>query len=383
MYCGQCGKKVMENMLFCPFCGSPIVIPDQDAPPQAAVEAEDRRPQPEEQRADMPAAAQDDRPASLYGAEASPFDGEAVQQQARQAEIEVEQESEAFEPLRFSFDELFAMEDEQTGAADAAQDGGSEGAGTEAAPEQIVDIPQEPAQPQPAKEPARRQTGVPRPENQRRRTANTYIPVKMADMDDIFMDGDGDDYELDEDIDDYDLDDYDLEETLDEDFDDEDYDFEEHEEGSFMRRHVRGMVGLILFLLLAAICVFWASTDKGQLTLARFNLAWRAEPYAELGYEAYLADSDLMAARYYERALARNSQNYEYAHSAMVAYYEADELEAAAGMLRKCIAMQPDNPEPYREMLILYPDAEKRPWEISELIRTGYQRTGDEALKVQ
>ena len=32
MYCGQCGKKVMENMLFCPFCGAPIVIPDQDAP---------------------------------------------------------------------------------------------------------------------------------------------------------------------------------------------------------------------------------------------------------------------------------------------------------------------------------------------------------------
>ena len=30
MYCSQCGKKVQENMLFCPFCGSPIVIPDQD-----------------------------------------------------------------------------------------------------------------------------------------------------------------------------------------------------------------------------------------------------------------------------------------------------------------------------------------------------------------
>jgi len=36
MYCGQCGKKVMENMLFCPFCGSPIVIPYQDEPAKAA-----------------------------------------------------------------------------------------------------------------------------------------------------------------------------------------------------------------------------------------------------------------------------------------------------------------------------------------------------------
>ena len=36
MFCGQCGKKVMENMLFCPFCGEPIVIPDQDVPAAAS-----------------------------------------------------------------------------------------------------------------------------------------------------------------------------------------------------------------------------------------------------------------------------------------------------------------------------------------------------------
>ena len=29
MFCSQCGKKVLESMLFCPFCGAPIVIPDQ------------------------------------------------------------------------------------------------------------------------------------------------------------------------------------------------------------------------------------------------------------------------------------------------------------------------------------------------------------------
>ena len=39
MYCGQCGKKVMDNMLFCPFCGSPIVIPEQDEPQQPAAAA--------------------------------------------------------------------------------------------------------------------------------------------------------------------------------------------------------------------------------------------------------------------------------------------------------------------------------------------------------
>ena len=29
MFCSQCGKKVLEMMLFCPFCGSPIVVPEQ------------------------------------------------------------------------------------------------------------------------------------------------------------------------------------------------------------------------------------------------------------------------------------------------------------------------------------------------------------------
>ncbi|MER2144035.1 MAG: zinc-ribbon domain-containing protein, partial [Eubacteriales bacterium] len=34
MYCSHCGKKVGEDMLFCPFCGKPIVIPEQDDAPE-------------------------------------------------------------------------------------------------------------------------------------------------------------------------------------------------------------------------------------------------------------------------------------------------------------------------------------------------------------
>ena len=30
MFCSRCGKKVLEYMLFCPFCGTEIVIPEQD-----------------------------------------------------------------------------------------------------------------------------------------------------------------------------------------------------------------------------------------------------------------------------------------------------------------------------------------------------------------
>ena len=93
-----------------------------------------------------------------------------------------------------------------------------------------------------------------------------------------------------------------------------------------------------------------------------------------------LTKSPLMAARYYEKAYAREETNYEYAHSAMVAYYEAGETALSSAMLKKCIYLEPDNAEPYKEMLILYPNEQERPWEISELIRLGYQRTGDAAL---
>ena len=134
-------------------------------------------------------------------------------------------------------------------------------------------------------------------------------------------------------------------------------------------------------LILLVVCAAWAISPKGQLVLAQVNLAWSAEAYADLGYEAYQKDSDLLAARYYEKALNREPDNYEYAHSAMVAYYEADKLENAAAILKKCVDLDPDNPEPYEELLILYPDAQTRPWDISELIRMGYQRTGAQSLK--
>lgn len=340
MYCGQCGKKVLENMLFCPFCGSPIVIPDQDeAAPlpvqQAAPPANHEAPAQDEP---LP-----EKPVSL-------FDGYAPR------EMEIPQED--FEPLRFDFDA--PQEDEPE---------------PEPAPEPE---PRPEPEPEPAQQPQRRPAPPKRrPDGASRRAANTYIPVKELAPDDIFMD----EVRHEEDYDDEYDDDYDhAGHDREDDFID-DFEFEERESGSFFQRHIRGIVGLILLLVLLVICAVWAFSPKGQLALARVNLAWTPQVYADLGYEAYLQNSDLLAARYYEKALSRDEANYEYAHSAMVAYYEADEIESAAAMLKKCIEMDPDNPEPYQEMLILYPDAQKRPWEITELIRLGHQRTGDESLK--
>ena len=38
MFCSQCGKKVNDTMLFCPFCGAALVLPEQDDAKPAAPE---------------------------------------------------------------------------------------------------------------------------------------------------------------------------------------------------------------------------------------------------------------------------------------------------------------------------------------------------------
>ena len=39
MYCSRCGKKVLDSMLYCPFCGAEIIIPEQE-PYDGAAEPE-------------------------------------------------------------------------------------------------------------------------------------------------------------------------------------------------------------------------------------------------------------------------------------------------------------------------------------------------------
>lgn len=377
MYCGQCGKKVMENMLFCPFCGSPIVIPDQD---EVAVvlpvreEEQPAAPAPAEPvEAEKPkAAVKIVMPVKAKAVE--PVEKEMPEQEEKPVSLFDSFEPEEkpvprkeFVPLSFDF-ETQLRETDAAGEMQAENKVENE----EAPADEIFSVKPEFRDEHRSRE--RRSGRDDRRMDTPRRNVNTYVPVRDVDPDNMFMD------ELDEDG--YGEDDYDLdEEPVRRGRYRDEFEFEEPESGSFFQRHIRGIVGLILMLILAIIFAVWMFSPKGQVTLARVNLAWTAQPYASLGHEAYQMDSDLLAAKYFEKAYSRDGSNYEYAHSAMVAYYEAEEIESAAAMLKKCVEMDPDNPEPYQEMLILYPDAEDRPWEITELLRLGYQRTGHAALK--
>lgn len=345
MYCSQCGKKLRDEMLFCPYCGTP-------AP---AMDADDASLPPAEE--DVAFERSDDMPE---------FGNRLVfsEKPQQHAGIPVQSEERVVS--------LFDLHDEPKSDVDLEKPNFDAQAETESSKSasEIIDIPEEKHPDEHQKR--RESTLIQTPETAKSRAAKTFIPVQDVDPDNIFMN----DEDENDTYDDYD-DDYSGS------FDDEDdYEFEDREEGGFFRRHIRGFVGLILFVLLATICFVWVSTPRGQTVLAKMNLAWKPQVYADLAYEAYQNDNNLLAARYYEQAYSRDSDNYTYAHSAMVAYYDADDLENATTMLKICVDLQPNNPEPYTEFLILYPDEASRPWEITELIMDGYQRTGDERLNI-
>ena len=197
-----------------------------------------------------------------------------------------------------------------------------------------------------------------RPGASSRRKASSYTPVRDFNPDDMFMDGD-----------DYDEDD-----------DDEEYAYEEPEEGGFFIRHIRGVVGLSLFVIVLAIVAGWAFSGGGQRVLAQANLAWQPSVYEQLGYEAYQNGQYAVAAGYYEQALRRNDRNYSYAYSAAVASYMAGDTEQAAEMGKRAVEIDATRVDGYQLLQRLYPDASARPWEIQSLIQQGYRLTGDASL---
>lgn len=466
MFCSQCGKKVTENMLFCPFCGKPIVIPDQEpeeagnsAAPgreaegarvgEAAARAEgdgetaqifDAPRQVEEAaarsersaRAEAPvrsgegakdgaellrrggeAAAhtgsgdganpildmslQAEKAAAHSGrlareaAEASPRSEGAIRVGAEASGRSREEAQNGAETLGDSSERRESpqqMEARRTETDAAPRRGAAKGLQIDWEEEErfrpldLDDMDPEPVHEEPEnpreelsellshrlrEEPVRLKGRAPdlsnvhnpdRPGASSRRKASSYAPVREFNPNDIFMDGD-----------DYDEDD-----------DDEEYAYEEPEEGGFFIRHIRGVVGLSLFVIVLAIVAGWAFSGGGQRVLAQANLAWQPSVYEQLGYDAYQNGQYAVAAGYYEQALKRDGRNYSYAYSAAVASYMAGDTERAAEMGKKAVEIDATRVDGYQLLQRLYPDASARPWEIQSLIQQGYRLTGDASL---
>ena len=367
MFCSRCGKKVLDSMLFCPFCGAEIIIPDQEA----------------------------DRIAPVTEAGPEPVAAERFSFDAPQAETVVETP----EPAKGPEPEMdMSWADPPVEEAEQAPEPAEE-APAPAEDEPETETPEaEPPKAEPPKE-------EPKPEADRpRRTVpvreHVAVPPRRymdsapnrsrrPSLDDMFMEND--------DEDDFDA----FEDAVERserarqargrayarryEEDDEDEDEDDDEEEGFFLRHLRAIVGIVLMLALLGGLVFYAMTDSGQAQLAKVNFTLpfiKAESYSKLGYQAYQDGDFAKAGVYYERALARESGSYNYASSAAMAYLSEENTDKAAEMLRKCAEIKPDAVEPYVYLLNLYPNADTRPWEVTKLVEEGYQRTGDARLKL-
>ncbi len=305
MYCSHCGKKVLDTMRFCPFCGTKIILPEQD---------------------------------------------EDVSSPAPQKKAEKPVEEE-----RFTFD----MTQEETGVDASSHE----------------DAPAAKAEPEPV---------VLEKKEEPLKKVNSVRETPPAG--DSFKASVGFDEE----------DDYDSfersrqkQEALyrsyrnSDDEDDEDDDDEDDYEDGFFARHWKGLLVFLLLIALVGGGVFFAMTDQGQTMIAKFNYPLpfiKAETYGRLGYAAYQDQSYEDAGAYYERALSREPDSFNYAQSAAMAYIAAKDTNKAADMLKRCIELEPKNVDLYLHLLSLYPDASTRPAEVVGLIERGYAETGDVRL---
>ena len=400
MYCSHCGKKVNDTMLFCPFCGDPIVIPEQDeeepvAPvaasdpkPEAPIAVQEPEPEPE------PVPEPEPEPVHLEEPEPAPMPTPKPPREVGEAEAELldwestrreyvaddvwddrrSRETEAFAPLSFEQDEPEPAQDwreeiarkkEQAAPQKKVPELNGEG-------QELLHLDGVAPKLEAGVEGAKPASDA-REKKRKGKAPSTLVPPKAMDPNDIFMDGSGKrDYD--------DFDDFDT--PSDKAFDGGDFAFEDADEGSFFMRHIRGIVGLALFVILLLMFVIFAFSKSGQKSLARLNLAWSTDAYSQLGYQSYQAERYDEAGLYYERALQREPDNYSFASSAAMAYVESGNREKAAEMLKRCAQINPQLLEPYIYLLNLYPDAADRPWDVTQLLQQGYQIIGDTRLNV-
>lgn len=420
MYCSQCGKKVMDTMLFCPFCGSPIVIPSQDneemrtaekpcTGDSAAKKSDFSSPVSDCEAMAVSISEPDMEMKIMENAGCESADQEILPETKNEEKLETEvsletteetfseapEEQEEFEineggdnadavggetTFTSLFDEIAEKQSEEKENNDFAslsedKEDEIESQWRRNVPERMKKTPEMRKDNQihlDGRAPrldGRRKSSVENSEigKPNRRKAATYIPERSLNLEDIFMD--------------------DIEEDEYDDFDDgfesapDVYEFEDDDEGNFFIRHIRGLIGLSLLLVLVMIFFFYGISDGGQATLAQMNLAWRPEAYSKIAYEYYQEQRYDLAGSFYEKALSRDSDNYSYAESAAMAYITGEDTEKAAMMLKKCIEMNPSKAEPYVYLMNLYPDSANRPWDVSQLLLQGYRTTGDERLK--
>ena len=197
------------------------------------------------------------------------------------------------------------------------------------------------------------------------RRANTVVPPRQIDPDNMFFE---DEDEAEDDLADF----------VSEYFDD--YRYEEPEKQNFFLRHIRGVVCLTLLAIVTLIVGYWLLYGSGQRVLGQLYISSDPQTYIELGDEANAAGGYETAGAYYLKALSLDPTDRNCAINAANAYIRAGNSGGAAEALEYLIAIDPNDLAPYVTLKQLYPDAASRPQRLTQLLQQGYERTGEASL---
>ena len=423
MYCAKCGKKNADDRLFCGFCGSPLNTPDEAAPerdeerrlygrPEAEVAPDDGAVSPRSRRARHAkageTAGENAAPASgveteARGKQEAPHEAEERYGRPEAGEREApredggrygrpetdEQETPREDGGRYGRPEAGEQETPredggrygrpETGGQEAPRrdegrygrtetsarrDRRTEEATTDPLAKPLLDKPVELRVKHPPRLARTDAPVAPRAAAGLRR-ANTVVPPRQIDPDNMFFE---DEDEAEDDLADF----------VSEYFDD--YRYEEPEKQNFFLRHIRGVVCLTLLAIVTLIVGYWLLYGSGQRVLGQLYISSDPQTYIELGDEANAAGGYETAGAYYLKALSLDPTDRNCAINAANAYIRAGNSGGAAEALEYLIAIDPNDLAPYVTLKQLYPDAASRPQRLTQLLQQGYERTGEASL---
>ena len=188
--------------------------------------------------------------------------------------------------------------------------------------------------------------------------------------------------------------DEDDEEAFDSDYDDGPDDsygrpgrYEDEEPSGFFIRHIRGIVGGGLTLMLVLILLLWGYSAGGQKVLARMDLAWQDSAYARIAKTEFDLKRYYDAARYYEKAFSKCPENerkyrHNYALSAAICYDNYGDMANARKWYMKSIDIDSGKLEGYVGLRGTFSDATSIPPDARTYIQKGYTLTHDERLNL-
>ena len=320
MYCAHCGRQNADEMLFCGYCGKPLVT-------------EDKNPQPD-----------DSESRALYGRPESSAPAKAK-------DVPIARRASTIVPVREK-----PQEDDPFALA------------AETPVRRPVPSPADVVRSTPAEPPRKATPGT--EAVQRGRDARTIVPRREVEWDEgnIFLEDSENEAAP-------------TERVQRRAVRRQKNAYEEAERGGFFARHIRGFVSLFLLMMVAVVVTMWAWSPAGERVLAQLNLSRQPAAYARLAEQMNETGSREMEGYYYLRALGLDPDNLDYAICAANAYIASGNNAKATEALVRVVELQPDNVDAYVLLSNLYPVVNTRPEDVRNLIQQGFARTGDSRLQ--